>query len=72
MWTGADRYVEVAYFTSEADAREGEKKQPPPELAAQMADFEAMMANVEFIDLRDFPLRGIPDAPCGASQRAAP
>ena len=45
--------LQVAYFTSEADAREGESKAPPPELAAQMPDFEALMANVDFIDLRD-------------------
>jgi hypothetical protein len=52
VWTGVDAYVEVAYFTSEAEAREGEKKEPPPELAAQMGEFEDMMANVEFLDLR--------------------
>ena len=53
MWTGPDTYIEVAYFTNEADAREGEAKEPPAELAAQMGEFEAMMANVEFIDLRE-------------------
>jgi hypothetical protein len=52
-WTGPDEYVEVAYFTSEAEAREGETKEPPPELADQMGEFEDMMANVEFLDLRD-------------------
>ena len=52
MWTGPDSYVEVAYFTNESDARRGESSEPPPELAAQMGEFEAMMANVEFIDLR--------------------
>jgi hypothetical protein len=52
-WTGPDTYVELAYFTSEAEAREGEKKEPPPELAAQMGEFEDMMANVEFLDLRE-------------------
>lgn len=51
-WTGPDTYVEAAYFTSEADAREGEKKEPPPELADQMGEFEAMTANIEFLDLR--------------------
>jgi hypothetical protein len=52
MWTSPDSYVEVAYFTSEQEAREGEAKEPPAELAAQMGDFEALMANVEYIDLR--------------------
>jgi hypothetical protein len=28
VWTAPDRYVEANYFTSEADAREGEKKGP--------------------------------------------
>lgn len=53
VWTGPDRYTDVNYFTSEADARAGEKKEPPPELAAQASQFEALMADVEFIDLKD-------------------
>lgn len=53
VWTGGDRYTEAAYFTNEAEAREGEKKEPPPELASEAGEFEAMMANVEFLDLKD-------------------
>jgi hypothetical protein len=53
VWTGPDTYVEVAYFTSEAKAREGETKEPPAELADQMGEFQDLMANVEFLDLRD-------------------
>jgi hypothetical protein len=53
MWTGPDSYIEVAYFTNETEARQGESKEPPAELAAQMGAFEAMMANVEFTDLPD-------------------
>jgi hypothetical protein len=53
MWTGPDSYIEVAYFIDEAEARLGESKEPPAELAAQMGEFEALMANVEFIDIRD-------------------
>lgn len=53
VWTAPDRYIEANYFTSEADAREGEKKEAPSELAAQAADFEKLMANVEYSDLRD-------------------
>jgi hypothetical protein len=30
----------------------GEQKAPPPELAGQSAEFAAMMANTEFLDLR--------------------
>jgi hypothetical protein len=53
VWTGADTYVEAAYFTSEAEAREGETKEPPAELADQMGQFEGLTANIEFLDLRD-------------------
>jgi hypothetical protein len=51
VWTGPDSYVEAAYFKSEAEAREGEKREPPAELAE--GAFEEAMANVEFLDLRD-------------------
>ena len=53
MWTGPDSYIEVAYFTNESEARQGESKEPPAEFAAQMGDFQTLMANVEFIDLRE-------------------
>lgn len=53
VWTGPDVSVDVNYFTSEADAREGEKKEPPAELVDQMGEFEELMAHVEFLDLRD-------------------
>ena len=52
VWTGPDRCIDVAYFTSETAAREGEQKAPPPELADQSVEFEAMIANTEFLDLR--------------------
>ena len=51
VWTGPHDSVEVAYFTSEAAAREGEQKEMPPEMADRAAEFEAMMKNTEFIDI---------------------
>ena len=51
VWTGPHDCVEVAYFTSEAAAREGEQKEMPPEMADRAAEFEAMMKNTEFIDI---------------------
>jgi hypothetical protein len=51
-WMEPDRYVEVAYFTSEAEARKGEQKEVPPELADQAEEYRAMMAGTEFLDLR--------------------
>jgi hypothetical protein len=53
MWTGVGSYIEVAYFTNEDEARRGESKDPPAELAAKMGALAALMANVEFIELRD-------------------
>lgn len=44
----------VLYFTSEAEAREGERKEPPPELKAQMEEMDKLSVGVpEFFDLRD-------------------
>ncbi|HZB42415.1 MAG TPA: hypothetical protein VE487_15690 [Ilumatobacter sp.] len=53
VWTGPDRSIDVNYFTSEEEARAGERREPPPELAAGFAEFESMMSQAEFIDLSD-------------------
>ena len=34
-------YTMAMYFTSEAEAREGERKEPPPELKAQMEEMDS-------------------------------
>jgi hypothetical protein len=60
VWTGPDRFTDVSYFRSEAEARDGEKKEPPLELVAQLGEFEELMAGVEFIDLKE---PGCTDAP---------
>jgi len=50
VWTGPDSMIEANYFTSEEEARSGEKKEPPPEIAAAFADFMAMMKDAEWYD----------------------
>jgi hypothetical protein len=46
-------YTVALYFTSEAEAREGEKKETPPELKAQMEEMEKLEVGVpEFFDLK--------------------
>ena len=41
------------YFTSEAEAREGERKEPPPELKAQMEELNALsIGEPEYFDLK--------------------
>ncbi|WP_436498699.1 hypothetical protein [Actinokineospora sp. HUAS TT18] len=47
------RYAMELFFTNEAEAREGEKKQPPPELKAQMDEMDALAAEPpKFFDLK--------------------
>jgi hypothetical protein len=53
IWTGEHSTVDVNYFTSEAEARANENKEPPAELVEAMAQFADAMANTEFLDLRD-------------------
>ena len=46
-------YTMVMYFTSEAEAREGERKEPPPELQAQMDEMNKLtVGEPEFFDLK--------------------
>jgi hypothetical protein len=46
-------YTMAVYFTSEAAAREGERKQPPPELQARMDELAALsVGEPEFFDLK--------------------
>ena len=47
-------YTMAIYFTSEAAAREGERKEPPPELQAQMGEMAALsVGEPEFFDLKE-------------------
>jgi len=46
-------YTMVLYFTSEAEAREGERKEPPPELQAQMEEMSKLsVGEPEYFDLK--------------------
>jgi hypothetical protein len=46
-------YTMALYFTSEEAAREGERKEPPPALRAQMAELDKIsVGEPEFLDLR--------------------
>jgi hypothetical protein len=47
-------YTMAIYFTSEAEAREGERKEPPPALQAQMEEMAALsVGEPEFFDLKE-------------------
>ena len=54
-------YTMVMYFTSEAEAREGERKELPPELQAQMEEMNKLsIGEPEFFDLKQ-PILASPD-----------
>lgn len=56
IWTGADSCIDVAYFTSEAEARKGEQAEIPDELKELMGEFQGM-GDTEYLDLTDPILR---------------
>jgi hypothetical protein len=46
-------YTVAIYFTSEAEAREGERKEPPPALKTRMEEVNALSAGApDFLDIR--------------------
>jgi hypothetical protein len=53
IWTGPDSCVDVAYFTSEKDARKGEQTELPDEMKQLMSEFEGApgMGETEYLDL---------------------
>jgi hypothetical protein len=57
IWTGPDTCFDVAYFTSEADARKGEQAGFPDEMKDLMSGFEQGMGETEYLDLTDPQLR---------------
>ena len=50
---GDGGFTQAVYFTSEAEARIGEKKQPPPEAQATMDEAAAITTDLVFYDLTD-------------------
>ena len=46
-------YTDLIYFTSEAEAREGEKKPTPAEAQGMFEEFMAAMTVDEYLDLKD-------------------
>jgi hypothetical protein len=53
MDAGDGRYVDAFYFTSEDAAREGEKKDVPEELRAEMEEGMQLMGEVAYFDLHE-------------------
>jgi hypothetical protein len=49
----ADRYVDVVYFSSEAEARDGEAKELPEDLQSEMAEMMTGFEVDRYLDLKD-------------------
>ena len=56
IWTGSDSCIDVAYFTTEEEARKGEKAEIPDAMKELMSEFENM-GDTEYLDLSDPYLR---------------
>jgi hypothetical protein len=52
VWDG-DNFVQSIYFTSEKEARAGESQEVPQEQQEQMAQMNALMKDVEYLDLTE-------------------
>jgi hypothetical protein len=50
---GDSGFTEAVYFTSEAEARAGERKQPPPDVQAVFEQEEAITTDLVYFDLTD-------------------
>lgn len=50
---GDGEFSEFIYFSSEAEARAGEKQELPPEAAEIMAEMDKVMTIDRFIDITD-------------------
>jgi hypothetical protein len=62
----SDRWAQLIYFTSEAEAREGESKEAPPEVQAVMEQLMALSPEPpDYIDLRRPLLYSPPAAGAG-------
>jgi len=50
---GADGFADIAYFTSEQEAREAEKREMPPEMAEKFGEWEHVMKVDRYLDIRE-------------------
>lgn len=52
-WQADGSFTELAYFTSEAAAREGEAKEPPAERKHVLEEWREVVGELRFFDLRE-------------------
>lgn len=52
-WGPNDGFSQFVYFTSEAEAREGEAQEMPPEAAEVMQQWDSSVRDLKYIDLKE-------------------
>ena len=52
-WGPDNGFSDFIYFTSEAEAREGEKKEAPPEIESVMKEYMDLVSDLKYIDLKE-------------------
>jgi hypothetical protein len=57
LWSGDTTVVALDYFSSEADARAGEAKPIPDDLAADFQEWQSFLVDTEWYDITDPWLR---------------
>jgi hypothetical protein len=53
LWLPDDAFVDVNYFTSEDEARVGETRKLPTDLAERFAEWQSLLVDVRWFDLPD-------------------
>ena len=52
-WKDDGTFTGVNYFTSEAEARKGEKQDPPAEFQEALQEWQNLYEDISFVDLKD-------------------
>ena len=53
VWSGDNESYDIAYFTSEAAAREGEKKEMPADQQKLFEEWDSLVQDTKYLDLKD-------------------
>jgi len=52
-WHGDGGFTETVYFTSEEDARRGERSEPPPQVRHLLDEWTSLASDLRYLDLRE-------------------
>lgn len=52
MHEDGEHYTQTVYFSSEAEAREGERKEPPPKMQQMFSELDQLGSRPQFLDIK--------------------